>query len=62
VPSHYYRELYQRLQSLSQGTKSVGEYFKEIELVMIQAYVKEDREAIMTRLMNDLNHDITHIM
>jgi hypothetical protein len=62
VPSHYYRELYQRLQSLSQGTKSVGEYFKEIEFVMIQAYVKEDREAIMTRLMNDLNHDITHIM
>jgi hypothetical protein len=29
---------------------------------MIQAYVKEDREATMARLMNDLNHDITHII
>jgi hypothetical protein len=29
---------------------------------MIQAYVKEDREATMARFMNDLNHDIAHIM
>jgi hypothetical protein len=29
---------------------------------MIQAYVKEDREATMARLMNDLNHDIAHII
>jgi len=35
VSSHYYRELYQILQSLSQCTKSVDEYFMEMKLVMI---------------------------
>jgi hypothetical protein len=35
VPSHYYKELYQILQSLSQGINRVDEYFKEMELVMI---------------------------
>jgi hypothetical protein len=38
---------------LSQGTKSLDEYFKEMELVMIWANVDEDREDIMVRFMND---------
>jgi len=62
VPSHYYRKLHQRLQSLSQGTKSVDEYFKEMELAMIRANVEEDMKATMTRFVNDLNYDITHIV
>ena len=62
VPNHYYRELYQRLRSLSQSTKSVDEYFKEIKLIMIQANVKEDKETTMTRFINGLNHDIAYIM
>jgi hypothetical protein len=37
VSSHYYRELYQKLQSLSQDTKSVDEYLKEMKLDMIRA-------------------------
>lgn len=32
-----------RLQSLSQGTKSLDEYFKKIKLVMIWANVDKDR-------------------
>jgi hypothetical protein len=35
MPSHYYRDLYQRMQSLSQGIKSVDKYFNEIKLTMI---------------------------
>ena len=35
VHNHYYKELYQRLQSLSQGTKSVDEHFKEMKLAII---------------------------
>jgi hypothetical protein len=61
IPSHYYRELYQRLQSLSPGTKSVDEYFNKMELTMIRANIEEDKEATMARFMNSLNHDITHI-
>lgn len=35
VPSHYYRDLYQKLQSLRQGSRSVEDYFKEMEIAMI---------------------------
>ena len=55
VPSYYYRELYQKLQNLRQGNKSVDEYYKEIEVMMIRANVEEDREATMARFLADLN-------
>jgi predicted Zn-dependent protease len=50
------------LQSLSQDTKSIDEYFKEMKLTIIRANVKEDRNAIMARFMNNFNHDIAHIV
>jgi hypothetical protein len=62
MPRHYYKELYQRFQSLSQGVKSVCGYFNEMELIMIQTNVEEDKEATITRFIKDLNCDITHIM
>ena len=31
VPNHYYKVLYMKLQGLNQGSKSVDEYFKEME-------------------------------
>jgi uncharacterized protein (DUF2249 family) len=39
VPSHYYRDLYQKLQNLTQGSRSVEDYHKEMEVAMIQANV-----------------------
>jgi hypothetical protein len=35
VPSHYYRDLYQKLQKLTQGSRSVEDYHKEMEVAMI---------------------------
>ena len=35
VPSHYTRDLFTKLQKITQGFKSVEEYFKEMELAMI---------------------------
>jgi hypothetical protein len=32
VPDHYNRDLFNKLQKLTQGTKSVEEYFKEMEM------------------------------
>jgi hypothetical protein len=52
VPNYYYRDLYVKLQGLNQGSRSVDEYFKEMEIAMIQANVIEDREAIMARFLN----------
>ena len=54
IPSHYHRELHQWCQSLSQGSKSVEDYHKEIEIAMIKANVEEDRKATMTRFLNGL--------
>ncbi|XP_031377624.1 uncharacterized protein LOC116193034, partial [Punica granatum] len=58
VPSYYYRELYNKLQSLRQGNRSVEEYFKEMEVAMIRANVEEDREATMARFLTGLNREI----
>ena len=62
IPSHYYRDLFQKLQSLTQGSKSVEDYHKEIEVAMIRANVEEDREAIMARFLNGLNRDIANVV
>ncbi|KAH9769137.1 Endonuclease [Citrus sinensis] len=62
VPSHYYRELHQRLQSLTQGSRSVEDYHKEMEIIMIRANIEEEREATMTRFLHGLNQDITNVV
>ena len=62
VPSHYHRDLFQKLQSLTQGYKSVDDYYKEMEIAMIRANVEEDREATMARFLNGLNRDIANVV
>lgn len=42
VPSLYQRELHNKLQRLTQGSRSVDEYYKEMEVSMIRANVMED--------------------
>src|SRR3954470_5138610 len=61
VPSHYTRELFNKLQTLSQGTKTVEEYFKQMELNMIHANIEERDEQTMARFLNGLNHPIKRI-
>ena len=62
VPSHYYRELYQKLQSLRQGNRSVGDYYKEMEIAMIRVNVEEDQEATMARFLVGLNREIANLV
>ena len=47
VPSHYQRDLYNKLQNLVQGSKSVEDYWQSMEIAMIRANIDEDREATM---------------
>ena len=56
--SYYYRELYNKLQSLRQGNRSVEEYYKEMEVTMIRANGEEDRDATMARFLVGLNREI----
>jgi len=62
LPNHYYRDLYMKLQCLNQGSRSVDEYFREMENVMICDNVIEDREATMARFLNGLNRDIANVV
>ncbi|XP_031378379.1 uncharacterized protein LOC116193768 [Punica granatum] len=62
VPSHYYRDLYLKLQNLKQGSKTVEEYHKEMEIAMIRANVEDDREATMARFISRLNREIANIV
>ncbi|KAL7596133.1 hypothetical protein Lser_V15G29757 [Lactuca serriola] len=58
VPSHYFRDLHNKLQSLKQGSKCVDDYFKEMEVMMVRANIEEDPEATMARFLNGLNLEI----
>ena len=62
IPGHNHRDLFQRLQSLTQGSKSVEDYHKEMEVAMIRANVEEDREATMARFLNGLNRNIANVV
>jgi len=44
VPSNYQRDLHNRLQILKQRKRSVDEYYKEMELLLVQAGIREDPE------------------
>ncbi|KAK8554936.1 hypothetical protein V6N13_016190 [Hibiscus sabdariffa] len=62
VPSHYHRDLFQKLQGLKQGSRSVEDYFKEMEMSMKRANIVEDREATMARFLNGLNTNIANVV
>ena len=39
----------------------MDDYHKKMEIAMIRANVKEDREATMARFLNALNRDISYM-
>ncbi|RDX85901.1 hypothetical protein CR513_32834, partial [Mucuna pruriens] len=62
VPSHYHRDLHRKLQSLTQGSMSVENYYKEMEIAMTRANVKENREATMARFIGGLKKEIADVV
>nr|XP_027124151.1 uncharacterized protein LOC113740831 [Coffea arabica] len=62
VPGHYYRDLYQRLQTLVQGSRTVEDYYKEMEITMLRADIVEDREATMARFLKGLRPEIAELV
>ncbi|KAK8508406.1 hypothetical protein V6N12_055242 [Hibiscus sabdariffa] len=62
VPSHYHRELYQKLQNLKQGSRTVEDFFKEMEMAIMRANIVEDREATMAWLLAGLNTEIANVV
>ena len=62
VLTYYYRELYNKLQNLRQGNRSVKEYYKEMEVSKARANIEEDREATMARFLAGLNREIQNLV
>ncbi|XP_019434099.1 PREDICTED: uncharacterized protein LOC109340813 [Lupinus angustifolius] len=62
VPSSYQRDIHNKLQRLTQGSKSVDEYFKEMELALLRSNFEEDREATMARFLHGLNQEIQDVV
>ncbi|RDX73691.1 hypothetical protein CR513_46658, partial [Mucuna pruriens] len=62
VPSHYHRDLHQKLQSLTQGSMSMEDYYKEMEITMTRANVKENREVTMNRFIGGLKKEIADVL
>lgn len=62
MPSYYYRELYQKLQGLIQGYKSIEGYYKEIEITMIRINIMVDKKATMAWFLNGLNWEIANVV
>ncbi|XP_019431653.1 PREDICTED: uncharacterized protein LOC109338795 [Lupinus angustifolius] len=62
VPASYQRDIHNKLQRLTQGNKSVDEYYKEMELALLRSNFHEDREATMARFLHGLNQEIQDVV
>ncbi|KAL4349016.1 hypothetical protein GQ457_17G010280 [Hibiscus cannabinus] len=62
IPTHYHRELFNKLQNLKQSNRSVEDYYKEMEVAMIRANIDEDREATMAKFLAGLDPDIANVV
>ncbi|KAH0660316.1 hypothetical protein KY289_029064 [Solanum tuberosum] len=62
IPSYFQRDLQSCLQRLKQGSMSVDEYFKSMDMAMIQANCMEEEEATIARFLNGLNTEIANVV
>lgn len=62
VPSYHARDLLNRLQQFRQGSKSVEEYYQELQTGMLRCGLVEGEEAGMARFVGGLNREIQDIL
>ena len=62
VPSYYARDLLHKLQQLRQGSKSVEEYYQELQMGMLRCNLEEQEEPDMARFLGGLNREIQDIL
>lgn len=62
ILGHYYRDLYRKLQGLVQGSMSVEDYYKEMEIAMIRVGIEEGCEATMARFIGGMNKEIANVV
>jgi hypothetical protein len=62
VPSYYARGMLNKVQCLQQGSKSVEEYFQELQIGMLRFGLVENDDAAMTRVFGGRNHKIQDVL
>ena len=62
LPSHYIQDNYSKLYHLRQGSKSVEEYTREFEQLLLKCDLREDDAQTMVRYLSGLDESITHVV
>jgi hypothetical protein len=62
IPSYYAHDLLHKLQQLRQGTKTVEEYYQELQMGMLHCNLVEGEEPAMARFLGGLNREIQDIL
>jgi hypothetical protein len=58
VPSYYARDLLHKLQQLRQRSKSIEEYYQELQMGMLHCGLEESEDGAIARFMGGLNREI----
>ena len=62
LPSHYVQDNYYKLHHLKQSTKSVEEYTREFEQLLLKCDIREDDAQTMIRYLSGLDESIAHVV
>ena len=62
IPPDYTRELKKKLQRLNQGSKSVHDYYQELQIAMLRCSIQEDDEDTMIRFYSGLRREIQDLV
>jgi hypothetical protein len=62
ISSYYARDLLHKLQQLRQGTRSVEEYYQELQMGMLRCNLVEGEEPAMARFLGGLNRETQDII
>ena len=60
IPKHYIRELKQKLYSLQHGSKSVDDYYKEMQTFMNRININGDEQDTMARFLGGTNQELAN--
>ena len=55
LPDHYLQDNFLKLHNLKQGTKSVKEYTREFEQLLLKCHLREDETQILVRYLAGLD-------
>ena len=62
LPPHYLQDNFLKLHHLKQGSKSVEEYTRDFEQLLLKCDLKEDDSQTLIRYLSGLDEQIAHVV